>query len=72
MSSQIPFNLEQSGGRPCARVLRIRVKDLGELLTTGVSETEILGDFPYFEHDDIMACLECAAEEFDHPVLIAR
>ena len=54
------------------RVLRIRVKDLGELLTTGVSETEILGDFPCFEHDDIMACLECAAEEFDHPVLIAR
>jgi hypothetical protein len=54
------------------RGLRIRAKDLLELLAAGVSEAEILGDFPYLEHGDIMACLKYAAAEVDHPVLIAR
>jgi uncharacterized protein (DUF433 family) len=52
--------------------MRIRVKDVLGLLAAGVSEVEILEDFPYLEHADITACLEYAAEEADHPVLIAR
>jgi uncharacterized protein (DUF433 family) len=51
--------------------LHIRVKNVLGLLGTGVSEAEIHEDFPYLEHDDITACLEYAAEEMDHPVLIA-
>ncbi len=50
----------------------IRVKNVLDLLAAGVSEAEILEDFPYLEHDDIIACLEYAAKEVDHPVLMAR
>jgi hypothetical protein len=48
------------------------VKDVLDLLAAGVSEAEILEDFPYLEHDDIVACLKSAAEEVDHPGLIAQ
>ncbi len=71
MNSRITFHSEQCGGRPCVRGLRIRVKDVLDLLAAGVSEAEILEDFPYLEHDDIVACLKYAAEEVDHPVLVA-
>ena len=72
MNSRITFHSEQCGGRPCVRGLRIRVKDVLDLLAAGVSEAEILKDFPYLEHDDIVACLKYAAEEVDHPVLVAQ
>ncbi len=55
--------------------MRVRVKDVLDLLAAGVSEAEILEDFPYLEHDDITVCLgyvEYAAAEIDHPVLIAQ
>lgn len=52
--------------------MRVRVKDVLDLLAAGVSEAEILEDFPYLENDDIAACLEYAAAEVDHPVLIAQ
>ena len=35
------------GGKPCIRGLRVRVKDLLELLAAGVSREEILQDYPY-------------------------
>ena len=69
---RITFNPEQCGGRPCVRGMRIRVKDVLDLLAAGVSEAEILGDFPYLEVEDIRACLAYAASEADHPVLLAR
>ncbi len=70
-AERITFNPNQCGGRPCIRGMRVRVKDVLEMLAAGVSETEILKDFPYLEADDIRACLEYAAQEVDHPVLIA-
>jgi uncharacterized protein (DUF433 family) len=51
--------------------MRIRVKDVLDLLAADVSEKEILQDYPYLEADDIRACLEYAAQEIDHPVLVA-
>ncbi len=69
--SRITFDPAQSGGRPCIRGLRIRVKDVLELLAAGTTEAEILSDFPYLEPDDIRACLAFAAEEVDHPILRA-
>ena len=62
-ADRITFNPNQCGGRPCIRGMRIRVKDVLEMLASGVSETEILEDFPYLEADDIRACLEYAANE---------
>ncbi len=58
---RITFNPGQCGGRPCLRGLRIRVKDVLDLLAAGVPEAEILEDFPYLEAADIRACLEYAA-----------
>lgn len=67
--SRITFDPAQCGGRPCIRGLRIRVRDVLEMLAAGTTEAEILSDFPYLESDDIRACLAFAAEEVDHPVL---
>ena len=66
---RITINPNQCGGRPCIRGLRIRVKDVLELLAAGVSEDEILKDYPYLESEDIRAALAFAAEQADHPVL---
>ena len=57
------------GGRPCIRGLRIRVKDVLDLLAAGASHDEILADYPYLEPDDIAAVLSFAARQNDHPVL---
>ena len=72
MNSRITFNPDQCGGRPCVRGMRIRVKDVLDLLAAGASEQEILEDFPYLEREDIAACLEYAAAEIDHPVLLSQ
>lgn len=66
---RITFNPEQCGGRPCIRGMRIRVKDILELLAAGASETEILESYPYLERQDIQASLEYAARQVDHAVL---
>jgi uncharacterized protein (DUF433 family) len=49
--------------------MRIRVKDVLDLLAAGVPESEILSDYPDLEAGDIKACLEYAAAQLDHPVL---
>ncbi len=69
MSERITVDPEVCGGRPCIRGLRIRVKDVLELLASGVSHAEILEDFPYLEPEDIIAALQFAARQSDHPVL---
>jgi len=46
-------------------------QDVLDLLAAGVSEADILADFPYLEAEDIRACLAYAAEEADHPILLA-
>jgi len=66
---RITFDPEQCGGRPCIRGMRIRVKDVLEMLAAGVTEKEILEDFPYLEAEDIRAALEFAAAEMDHAIL---
>ena len=72
MNNRITFNPDQCGGRPCIRGMRIRVKDVLDLLAANVPQSEILEDFPYLEPADIQACLDYAASQADHPVLIAR
>ncbi len=66
---RITVNPLQCGGRPCIRGMRIRVKDVLDLLAAGASRMEILEDYPYLEDEDITAVLEYAASQFDHPVL---
>lgn len=57
------------GGRPCIRGMRVRVKDVLDLLAAGASRDEILADYPYLDDEDITAVLEFAARQNDHPVL---
>lgn len=71
VNERITFDPAQCGGRPCIRGMRIRVKDILDLLAANVSRSEILEDFPYLEPQDIDACLQFAASEADHPILIA-
>jgi uncharacterized protein (DUF433 family) len=66
---RITFNPNQCGGRPCIRGMRIRVKDVLEMLAAKVPEDKILADYPYLEREDITACLEYAAAQVDHAVL---
>jgi uncharacterized protein (DUF433 family) len=60
---------QQCGGRPAIRGLRIRVKDVLDLLAAGATREEILEDYPFLEDGDITATLEYAARQTDHPVL---
>jgi len=41
------------------------------MLAGGATEQEILEDFPFLEREDILACLEYAAEHVNHPVLVS-
>lgn len=54
---RITVDPEVCGGRPCLRGMRVRVKDILDLLAAGVSREEILADYPYIEDEDIMAAL---------------
>ena len=49
--------------------MRIRVKDVLDLLAAKVPEAKILADYSDLEAEDIQACLEYAAAQRDHPVL---
>jgi uncharacterized protein (DUF433 family) len=50
------------GGKPCIRGMRITVYDVLSYLAAGMSEQEILDDFPYLTREDILACLSYAAD----------
>ncbi len=59
---RITLEPEKRGGKPCIRGLRITVYDVLEYLASGMTEAEILEDFPDLERDDIRASLAFAAE----------
>ena len=49
-------------GKPCIRGMRITVSDVLEYLASGMTEADILRDFPELTPDDIHACLAFAAD----------
>ena len=59
---RITIDPAKRGGKPCVRGLRITVYDVLEYLASGMSEGEILRDFPDLTQDDIRACLAFAAD----------
>jgi len=66
---RIAFDPEVCAGRPCVRGLRIRVKDILEVLASGATHDEILSDYANLEAGDIIAALEYAARASDHVIL---
>jgi uncharacterized protein (DUF433 family) len=57
-NARITLDTDKRGGRPCIRNLRISVNDVLDMMTEGLSEAEIIEDFPELETADIRACVE--------------
>jgi uncharacterized protein (DUF433 family) len=55
------------GGQPCVRGMRITVYDVLSYLAAGMTEGEVLSDFPELTHEDILACLGYAADREGQP-----
>jgi len=58
----ITIERDKMGGKPCIRGMRITVYDVLDYLASGMSEDEILHDFPDLVGEDIRACLAFAAD----------
>jgi uncharacterized protein (DUF433 family) len=58
----ITIEAGKRGGKPCIRGMRITVYDIWEYLASGMSEDEILADFPDLTREDIRASLAFAAD----------
>jgi uncharacterized protein (DUF433 family) len=72
LTSRITINPDQCGGRPCIRGMRVRVSDVLDLFAAALTSQEILHQLPYLEAEDLQACLQYAAREVGHPVLVSR
>lgn len=60
--NRITIQPGKRSGKPCIRGMRITVYDVLEYLASGMSEEDLLDDFPELEKDDIRACLAFAAD----------
>lgn len=69
--SRITINPRQCGGRPCIRGMRIRVVDVLDLLSNGLSITQVIEELPDLEQEDVFAAIRYARERIDHPVVAA-
>jgi len=65
--NRITLEPGKRGGRPCIRDLRITVYDVLSMLSTNMTQQEILEDFPELEPEDILAALAFAADR-EHKV----
>jgi uncharacterized protein (DUF433 family) len=59
------------GGRPCVRGMRITVADVLSYLAAGMTQEQVLDDFPYLTAEDIRACLAFAAERERTTILVS-
>ena len=59
------------GGRPHIRGTRVRVADILELLAEGVSQEDILADYPYLSEADLRAALAFGAAASAHRIILA-
>lgn len=71
LNEHITMEPGKRGGRPCIRGLRITVYDVLSMLAEGMSEAEILEDFPELEPEDIRACLAYAARREQQVLKVA-
>ena len=60
--NRIRIDPTKRSGKPCVRELRITVADVLSWLASGMTEEEILKDFPELVREDIQAVLAFAAE----------
>ena len=58
---RITIRAGRRNGKPCVRGTRITVHDVLDYMAGGMSEDEVLADFPELEREDVGACLAFAA-----------
>ena len=61
-AQRITIEPGKRSGQPCIRGMRMTVQDVLEYLASGMTNEEILADFPDLEADDLRACLSYAAD----------
>jgi uncharacterized protein (DUF433 family) len=61
-ANHITIEPGKRSGKPCIRGLRITVSDVLDYLASGMSEDEILEDFPELTREDIKASIAFAAD----------
>ena len=71
LTDRITVDPEQCGGRPCIRGMRIRLTDVLDLFSGGLTSSQILEEMPDLEGEDLKACLQYASKLVDHPVVAA-
>ncbi len=69
LADRITVDLDQCGGRPCIRGMRIRVTDVLDLLANGLTPAQVFEELPDLEPEDIAACLRFARRRLDHQFL---
>ena len=60
--SRITMDPSICHGKPCIRGLRYPVEFLLELLSSGMTEAQILADYPDLQRDDLLAVYAYAAK----------
>jgi uncharacterized protein (DUF433 family) len=65
--SRITSEPGKCGGKPCVRGMRIRVIDVLELLASGMTQSQVLEEYPDLEAEDIKACLLFSAQRANFP-----
>ncbi len=68
--NRITIEPGKRGGKPCIRGMRITVQDVLSYLASGMTQEEILDDFPYLTREDILACLAYAADKEKYTVTV--
>jgi uncharacterized protein (DUF433 family) len=58
----ITIEPDKRSGKPCIRGTRMTVTDVLEYLAGGMTQEELLGEFPDLTVEDIRACLAFAAD----------
>ena len=71
LNDRITVDPDQCGGRPCVRGMRIRLTDVLDLFSAGLTPNQILAEMPDLEEADLKACLQYASKRIDHPVVAA-
>lgn len=58
----VTIEVDKRGGQPCIRGFRITVSDVLSFLASGMTEEEIISDYPDLTHEDIVASLRYEAD----------
>lgn len=58
----ITLEPNKMGRKPCIRGHRFTVRDVFDYLASGMTEDELIAEFPFLTHGDILACYAWAAD----------